>query len=461
MIVPTPGKETGNPDNSVSRVYIYASSKNKVLTGRIMEFWGKRYNVADNLTQLITDYYNSRPTQGFTGGIYEYSLDYKYINGSIFKDGEKLNARSTVFHAKGNQLSTQTTMSKSKLKVNTVIDGVNYVPDPMMPPLGTVPANCTVYYETDEYYSQGNGGEMRLTDVVEVYIGTKCTVEAGNSSGASGNGSSSGDSNDDPANNPDFGCYTGELFANNSPNKLSYDIRPRVNLCLGKLLQKIKAYAQIWDKINSTFGCPPESNSMLVQNIIYDIATTPDHRLTFDEQNLGKDNHDNLINAESRGSTITMNEDYLNTATNLSVARTIIHEIVHLYFDWTWQKSDFDPTTTLAQEFRTEHKILYEPGTNVHDNDVQHAQIAAKYVDGIAQMLYEYANGEGIVSPVNDRTLYEYCHDLAWGGLMDTDAWDNLSSGDKDRIKRELLNEQDPSAITNHSDHATPKSDCH
>ena len=468
LVVPAPESSVDNVNNSVRRVFLFVLSGNQVVTGRIIEFWGNKYDVSSNLNTLISDYYHNTAPQDFSGSIFEYSVSYAPISSKLFEQGEKKISKSMLLSAKFSELKTQLSNFNSKLRVNDVgSDGVNYYMDPQMPTEGTLPAGCTVYYEVDQYYSQGSNGVMRLTDVNTIYKGTKCVPvpTGGNSqSGASSNGSSSGD---DPSLNPNYGSLVGYfLTGGGGGNYLSYDIRPNVNKCIEMILNAIKFYANLQNEITNTFGLPDRDPSNLVQAIVYDVANSPNHRITIKEEPIADDRFGS-VNAKTLNSSITLNPDYLNTATNLSVARTLIHEIVHNYLAWKFQDGTLDSlaNTPAAQEFRLENQILYSKGSASNANvDDQHNQIAVKYVDGIAQMLYDYAVGQNIESPDNTLTLYQYCHDMAWAGLEHTDAYNdnNVLSGPKRlEIERINNNEKDPSTITSPLVHATIKINCH
>jgi hypothetical protein len=467
LIVPAPENPLDNANNSVRRVFIYASSHNRVLTGRIIEFWGNKYNVTANLNKLISDYYLNVPTQSFSGRIYEYTLDYAPIKGAVFEDGKMLNVRSSLVNVKAGKLSTQASASKSKLKVNST-DDVIFTPDPNMPDITTVPSNCTVQYATDYVYSQGSSGgyvgEPRLTEIKEVYLGTTCKYPTSTVSGASGGNESSGDSSGEIVNNPSygFGFLSGALFANTSGNFMSYDIRPNTNLCVGEILGKIKYYAQIYNNIAQGFGIPGNDRSTVVLQMVVDAANFPNHRLVFKQEPNMVDRDGHMVFANSKPQGITFNDDYLNTATNLSVAATAIHEIVHTYFLWNLQDGTVpaNQSSEIYQEFLAENEVLYKDGRG-GDGDVQHNLMGEKYQYAIATMLLGYAVGEGITSPDPNRTLQQYCQDLAWSGLTETSAFTSKSGAEKERILKVINNEKDPSTITNHSDHATAKMDCH
>lgn len=238
-----------------------------------------------------------------------------------------------------------------------------------------------------------------------------------------------------------FSLLSGGMYGlglGGTASTLSYDLDVSVRPCVGEMLNSIKFYAMIGSKISSTFGIQSNDPSALVENIIYNVANTPNHRLKFLEEDLGLDLDGTPINAKSLGVSIRLSPTYLSQASNLSIARTMIHEIVHTYFLWEINDHTIDTTDPSWIEFQNENQILFSYGTNGSDANSQHMQIALKYVSGIAAMLYDYAYGNKIAKPGwYTGTLQEYCNDMAWGGLEKTDIFQQL---DKDSSTRDQYN---------------------
>lgn len=123
------------------------------------------------------------------------------------------------------------------------------------------------------------------------------------------------------------------------------------------------------------------------------------------------------------------------------MARTIIHETMHAYFVYGLNNLQDDPNFANFQHI---NNLLFDTsGTPyVLQNDPQHNQIAASYINSLAYMLCTYANNNGIVNPDPSRTLYSYCEDLAWAGLYGTKAYNNLSIQDQTRIVATITKEE-------------------
>jgi hypothetical protein len=140
----------------------------------------------------------------------------------------------------------------------------------------------------------------------------------------------------------------------------------------------------------------------------------------------------------------------LNAGTDLSIAKTIIHESMHAYFLYGMARSN-EPGYA---DFVAANDLLYKrDGSAASDqNSAQHELIAKKYVDQLAGMLAFYAHLNNITSPNASLTIDEYCKDLAWGGLMGTKAY--RSAPNKSRIESNVHKE------AQHSQGSTTKKGC-
>lgn len=127
--------------------------------------------------------------------------------------------------------------------------------------------------------------------------------------------------------------------------------------------------------------------------------------------------------------------------TKLSIARTVIHELIHAYFDSLYDDCYFNNNCTEIKSFEElytdyEHWVA---GTN-NLTDAHHNVIASDFVNIIAVALQEYDTG----TPVNNVNQIEQVYkDLAWFGLgptasnpNGTPAYSNLSYEEKDRITK-------------------------
>jgi hypothetical protein len=109
---------------------------------------------------------------------------------------------------------------------------------------------------------------------------------------------------------------------------------------------------------------------------------------------------------------------YINQATKLAIARTILHESIHAYIISYID----DLAGGNIQGFSTEFPDLWNnfvskkygvPADNIEN--YQHQEMAENFINIIRDALAEYDNNQ------QDGTYYEH---LAWGALMNTDAFE-------------------------------------
>lgn len=133
----------------------------------------------------------------------------------------------------------------------------------------------------------------------------------------------------------------------------------------------------------------------------------------------------------SEGAITTLDFDKLQSATNLSIARTMIHEMVHAYLTLYFRFESINANK--------DYPLILEEWTQSKDQDynkIQHDEIGRSFVDDIASALVEYAAVVGLNNV--DEQVYT---DLAWGGL-DFEHNSQLTGIEKERIQDRLVAEQ-------------------
>jgi hypothetical protein len=106
--------------------------------------------------------------------------------------------------------------------------------------------------------------------------------------------------------------------------------------------------------------------------------------------------------------TITLSDDYLRTATSLSITRTNIHETVHAYLrKQTSYRSATDMNT---------HQLLVEYGRKYPGiiNDAHHS-LMSQFILGMAVSLYNWDKKYG---PTGGSLGFDYYYKMAFGGLV-------------------------------------------
>jgi hypothetical protein len=121
---------------------------------------------------------------------------------------------------------------------------------------------------------------------------------------------------------------------------------------------------------------------------------------------------------------VFLDSDFLNTATDLAIARVIIHESIHAMMVFGEEE-----LLSENQAFRDANQLLFNPGSNQTKNDIHHSEMANSYVNEIANILESYAIREFISTPKVGRR--KYVNYLAYGGLHGTPAWNALGPVDE------------------------------
>ena len=132
-------------------------------------------------------------------------------------------------------------------------------------------------------------------------------------------------------------------------------------------------------------------------------------------------------NSATNTVTTTFDSGKFVKATDLSVARTILHEAVH-----AWMVS-----ITFSNSLTTEERndLLGDNWIHAFDN-YGHNFIASDYVNRIADALQAFGNYRGYSL---SRQFYE---DMAWGGLFSTPEFANKSVQEQQRIRDTVHAEQ-------------------
>ena len=128
--------------------------------------------------------------------------------------------------------------------------------------------------------------------------------------------------------------------------------------------------------------------------------------------------------------TTTFDASQWRNATDLSIARTMMHEGIHAYL-----LSYFANDNSLA---RAEYVALINAmtaGSGLTQNQIQHNYMASGWINDLSLSLREYGTSMGYNLP------NQFYLDLAWGGLQGTNVYNSLPQNDRDRINNVLLTE--------------------
>ncbi|WP_405369921.1 hypothetical protein [Nonlabens sp. Asnod2-A12] len=126
-------------------------------------------------------------------------------------------------------------------------------------------------------------------------------------------------------------------------------------------------------------------------------------------------------NLGGRMSVITFDQNYVNNATDLALARTVIHELVHAYIKYQLVNQPGGDMGRAIDELFGQIYIGNAPG------DPQHVLMANAFVDAMANSLEQWHNDPNVAS-------IEYTR-MAWsGGMRDSDAYEALDFTEQNLI---------------------------
>jgi len=192
LVVPAPEHPLYDINYTMRRVFLFSLSENQVTKCEIVEFLGYKYDVSNNLDILIKGYYNKNLLENFSGSIYQYDINYTFINSSKYENGvRKLNVKPFIKNMTRVQMLAQVKSYESHLRVNDAVDVVYHPPRDQWPQVGP---GCVESWFTDEEYSND-----RLTQITYTLESCVCPNQ---SSGDSNNSSSSNTGNPQ---NPPYG----------------------------------------------------------------------------------------------------------------------------------------------------------------------------------------------------------------------------------------------------------------
>lgn len=165
---------------------------------------------------------------------------------------------------------------------------------------------------------------------------------------------------------------------------------------------------------------------------VFEISEHIDLTIEFGQTPRGQ-NAFNNAKAGSNSFTIIIDCDYMKRASDISIARTIIHEIMHVYL---MRKLKLDKATVVEIG-----EILLDLAKNKSflsskkRKDIgEHTFFAKNFVPIIAKNLHDWCKVSG------KSISYDYCEMLAWAGLHETSEYQNLSN--LVEIEKAISNEQ-------------------
>jgi hypothetical protein len=126
--------------------------------------------------------------------------------------------------------------------------------------------------------------------------------------------------------------------------------------------------------------------------------------------------------------TTTFDASQPTRATNLSIARTIMHESIHAYLVTYFAN---DPVQAGKQY--PELVMAYAQSSNSTGNTLQHNEMVRAWVQQLAYGLQQYGLSQG------PNLTNDFCINMAWGGLESTRAFQSFPSTRQQEIQNVIL----------------------
>ncbi|CAM1359546.1 hypothetical protein [Tenacibaculum xiamenense] len=191
--------------------------------------------------------------------------------------------------------------------------------------------------------------------------------------------------------------------------------------CLGDIIRSLQEKDQ-----NGALVPDLEGMQHLSQVVLELFGNCSNYDLEITSEELGTDSHGNQINAGTAGiTTIIIDDDLIDDATRLSIAKTLIHESMHLYINFTAHvyNSDWSFIRSIQSYYATYN----------NDSNLSQHNFMSEFVEALAYSLSAYDN---------HRQDMSYYKAMSWGGLESSVACQALQQDEKNEIQRIINNER-------------------
>lgn len=214
---------------------------------------------------------------------------------------------------------------------------------------------------------------------------------------------------------------------------LDSNTRPCIDTMMGDLIDAAKMSITVAKIMEDIHG-----DHAKAQNAILNLSTNPNVNIKIGEETIQPVTITNPNGttslSETHGRTnpttgnIKLNSLMLNEATEVAIASTMIHELMHSYFVWGANNLTGDDAMAFSDLNRylfSQENGLPHPYNYPQLGALQHLQMAETYANSMTDMLLEYVHSKGIYSsPDPNISLWGYCNDIFWGSLQQTSGLD-------------------------------------
>lgn len=149
----------------------------------------------------------------------------------------------------------------------------------------------------------------------------------------------------------------------------------------------------------------------------------------------------NGANGSTLGTTITLNNNYLRRATDLSIARTMIHEMLHAYLNVNYSRKASDVKDDNFHQVLRNYFLANYSGMDT--GRAQH-EFFGEFIDAMAISLQQWDIRYGTGTDLG----FEYYKAQSYGGLFQVDVNGNITT-ETDSFKRLVPNVKDRQDIAN------------
>ena len=155
----------------------------------------------------------------------------------------------------------------------------------------------------------------------------------------------------------------------------------------------------------------------LAANILSFFENSTEFNITYKIGSIEGNGYCNKIDNSRSNYEIIINNNYVNSATNLSIARTIIHETIHAHLLYITYGMQYEERQN-SKEWVALQEIFKGPLAGDRSNNTIQHEYMTGIVNLISNCLYDWAYKNNLNI---DRT---YCWNLAWGGLQNTQVYE-------------------------------------
>ncbi|MBC6110304.1 hypothetical protein ACFOG5_06025 [Pedobacter fastidiosus] len=289
LIVPAPEHYVRNKDLSIRRFFVFRTEHDETVSGQIVELLGRKFNVEENLDNLLANYEETKITN-FNGSVYVYDINYQKVRSATYLKGQKTESFSSIVSARADNKSFSVARPSST-------NGLCATVYPIKNGWPLIPCDNAQVISIADYTYDSYGCILRIT---LTYVNHTCPGQSTSPGTSSGSASSSSGTT-----SPEYG---------GGGSTINVDVS---NICIAyQVTHALEANNAIKDMLEQEFLFSGLDRTLNISDV-NNLADTV----------MGNTNgYNNTIN-------ITLNENKLPGRSNEYILATVYHEILHGYMD--------------------------------------------------------------------------------------------------------------------------------